>query len=134
MAENDEMDAARRHVSLQKAMKRYGIPDRLWFECAYPEWQERRPDSTFYADFSVADVFGLKAIEDTYRRAFEGWKSDHRMLTELVAVLNHKIWEWNECGLDGYARLYDRLWREADAFGLDNLKGAELEHFTMVLD
>ena len=126
--------AARQHLSLQTAMKRYGTPDRLWFECAYPEWQEQRPSSTFYADFSVADVFGLKAIEDTYRRSFDGWKSDVKMFTEMVAVLNHKIWEWHENGVEEYARLYDRLWKDADAYGSEHFEGGDGEYYYMVLD
>lgn len=124
----------REGMSLMKAMAMYGLSDKERFECAYPERQEQRPSSTFYADFSVADVYGVKAIRDTYRRAFGGWKSNHKMLTELVAALNHKIWYWHERGDEEYARLYDGLWREADAWGLDNLKGEELSYFLEVLD
>ena len=27
--------------------------------------------TTFFQDFSIADAFGLSAVEDTYKRAFE---------------------------------------------------------------
>lgn len=124
----------RKGMTLMKAMAMYGLSDKERFECAYPEWQERRPSSTFYADFSVADVYGPKAIRDTYARAFGEWKSNHKMLTELVAALNHKIWYWHELGDTELAELYDGLWKEADGWAMDNLKGEELTYFTMVLD
>ena len=68
------------------------MPDKDIFICAYPEWQEQRTSSTFWMDFSIADRFGLNAIQDTFNRAFGEWKSNYKMLTELVGVLNHKIW------------------------------------------
>lgn len=48
--------------------------------------------TTFWNDFSIADRFGLSAVQDTFNRAFEEWKEDYKYLTELVLVLNHKIW------------------------------------------
>ena len=49
--------------------------------------------TTFWEDFSAADIFGLSAIQDTFNRAFEEWKGNCKYLTELVLVLNHKIWQ-----------------------------------------
>ena len=128
------LNEVRRHMSLQRAMLMYGASDKQRFDCCYPEYQEKRPDSTFWADFSVADVYGVKAIKDTYNRAFNEWKSNYKMLTELVAALNHKIWFWYEAGIEDYSTLYDKLWKEADAYGVDNLKDEELSHFCHVLD
>ena len=45
--------------------------------------------TTFWMDFSIADKFGIAAIKDTYKRAFNAWKDNHVYLTELVMVLNH---------------------------------------------
>ena len=47
--------------------------------------------TTFWNDFSIADRFGLSAVQDTFNRAFEEWKEDYKYLTELVLVLNHKF-------------------------------------------
>ncbi len=33
--------------------------------------------TTFWEDFSIADVFGTKAIRDTFNRAFEEWKTNY---------------------------------------------------------
>lgn len=120
-------------MNLIEAMSMYGTPDKEKFPCAYPEWEEQRPDSTFYADFSVADCYGVKAINDTYNRAFNEWKSNYKMLTELVGALNHKIWYWHQVNNE-YSMLYDQLWRKADSYGCDNLKDDELKHFLYVLD
>lgn len=55
-----------------------------------------KPITTFWNDFSVADAFGTSAVADTFKRAFEEWKGNYKYLTELVMVLNHKIWQWFE--------------------------------------
>ena len=108
--------------------------DKDLFECSYPEWQTKRISSTFWQDFTIADAFGVKAIQDTYNRAFNEWKTNYKMLTELVVVLNHKIWHWHEQGNDAFGTLYDRLWKQADAYACENLKGEEASFFYGVTD
>ncbi len=129
-----DMNKVRSIMPLIRAMSHYGSSDKEKFECAYPEYQTQRPESTFYADFSVADVYGEKSIQDTYNRSFNGWKSNVKMFTEMTAMLNHKLWFWYECGIEEYAQLYDKLWKEADAYGMDNFKDDELKYFLSVLD
>lgn len=92
------------------------------------------PKTTFWQDFSIADCYGEKAVRDTYRRAFNSWKHDHIYLTELVMVLNHKIWQHYEQGREGLAKTYDELWRKADDWGMDNLQGEEKDYFLQTLD
>lgn len=89
--------------------------------------------TTFWSDFSIADAFGIAAVKDTYNRAFEEWKHDYRYLTDLVMVLNHKIWEWYEKN-EPLARVYNDLWDQAAAYALDNLKGEELSYYLEVTD
>lgn len=91
------------------------------------------PQTTFWEDFSIADRFGLDAVQDTYNRAFTEWKTDHIYLTELVLVLNWKIWQHYGKN-DELARLYNDLWEAADAYACDNLTGAELEYFYRTTD
>ena len=91
------------------------------------------PKTTFYTDFSIADQFGTSAIQDTYHRAFESWKSNIEYLTELVMVLNWKIWRWHEHN-DEYAHLYDKLWKQADQYCMDNLKGSDLTYYIQTTD
>ena len=86
------------------------------------------PKTTFWEDFSIADGFGNAAIQDTFNRAFGEWKDNYIYLTELVLVLNHKIWQWYEKNKKR-AELYNSLWREADAYACETLKGEELSYF-----
>ena len=90
--------------------------------------------TTFWSDFSIADAFGVDAIKDTYKRAFEEWKNDYRYLTDLVMVLNHKIWEHYEKKNEAYATLYNKLWEETDGYAVENLQGEELRYFYEVTD
>ena len=89
--------------------------------------------TTFWEDFTIADMFGIEAIKDTFERAFAEWKSDYVYLTELVIVLNHKIWQHYETKI-GYAQLYNQLWERADAYACNNLKGEELSFFYQTTD
>ena len=89
--------------------------------------------TTFWDDFSIADRFGIAAVKDTFKRAFNEWKNNHVYLTELVIVLNHKIWEHYETNAT-LARIYNDLWEQADGYACDNLKGNELSFFLDVTD
>lgn len=90
--------------------------------------------STFGDDFAIANHFGKDAIRDTFNRAFEEWKTNHVYLTELVIITNLYLWKFWREGNDEYARLYDELWRKADEYAVNNLKGEELEFFYWVTD
>lgn len=89
--------------------------------------------TTFWSDFSIADKFGVEAIKDTYKRAFIEWKDDYKYLTELVMVLNWKIWQ-HYGNDDRIARVYNELWEEADLYAQENLHGEEAEYFFMTTD
>lgn len=91
------------------------------------------PKTTFWTDFTIADKFGKNAIKDTFDRAFEEWKSNYIYLTELVMVLNHKMWFWSEKN-EEIARLYLNIWQQADVWASENLKDTELEYFYRTLD
>ena len=91
------------------------------------------PKTTFWQDFSIADAFGPDAVQDTFNRAFDEWKTDYIYLTELVLVLNHKIWQHYEKN-EPLAKLYNALWETADNYACDNLKGEEQTYFYNVTD
>lgn len=93
-------------------------------------------ENTFAMDFSIADVFGVHAVKDTYKRAFQEWKSDYKMLTALVVVLNHKIWQHYNATprRQDLAELYNSLWRQAEDYALTNLKGEELDYYYQITD
>jgi hypothetical protein len=89
--------------------------------------------TTFWEDFTIADIFGEAAVKDTFKRAFEEWKSNYIYLTELVIVLNHKIWQHYETR-ENLARVYNDLWEKADAYACGNLRGEELSFFYRITD
>lgn len=91
------------------------------------------PKTTFYMDFSIADKFGEAAIEDTYKRAFDEWKNNIEYLTELVMVLNWKIFEHHGTN-DKLAGLYDKLWKAADLWCMENLNGEDLMYYLRTTD
>ena len=91
-------------------------------------------ENTFFMDFSIADAFGVNAIKDIFNRSFREWKDDYKMLTALVIVLNHKIWQHYEAENNKLAALYDELWKKADQYACDTLKGEALEYFLEVTD
>lgn len=88
----------------------------------------------FWQDFTIADAFGLNAIQDTYIRASSEWKTNAEYVTALVITLNHKIWYWYDNGNLEYSKLYDKLWCELDEWCLDNLKGKDLEYYIQTTD
>ena len=89
--------------------------------------------TTFWNDFSIADRFGLSAIQDTFNRAFEEWKENYKYLTELVLVLNHKIWQYYETRSE-IAILYNTLWEQASQYAMEYLKDDELSYYYDVTD
>lgn len=92
--------------------------------------------STFWQDFTIADAFGVDAVKDTYNRAFEEWKGNYKMLTELVLVLNWRIWYWYEReGEESVLGiLYNDLWDKTALYAEENLKGEEYEYYFKVTD
>ena len=58
-----------------------------------------KPKTTYWQDFSIADKFGEKAVQDTYNRSMNDLKNGVGgvvYLTEFVMVLNWKIWQHHD--------------------------------------
>lgn len=89
--------------------------------------------TTFWTDFSFADRFGIEAIMDTYRRAFKEWKDNTEYLTELVMVLNHKIWQWYTRN-EAIARVYNDLWEKTHIYAVNALTGEDLDYYFRTTD
>ena len=92
------------------------------------------PKTTFWQDFTIAEHFGVDAIKDTYKRAFNEWKDDYIYLTELVMVLNWKLWYFHQNDLRLIAEIYNELWEKADNYACKHLKGKELDYFFKTTD
>lgn len=95
--------------------------------------EEERVTTTFHMDFAIAEKFGVKGIRDTYKRAFEGWKDNYHYFTELVMVLNHRCWMWNEKN-NTLMELYRELYYKAHDYATSTYKGEALKFYLEVTD
>ena len=95
------------------------------------------PQTTFWGDFGVADVFYKiepNGIRDTYNRSFRAFKDDKIYATELAMVLNWKAWEWGAKNNRELCKLYSELFEELDAYILDHWKGEDLDYYLRTTD
>ena len=92
-----------------------------------------KPMTTFYMDFSIADLFGINAIKSTYKRALDGWKDDYKYITELYMVLNWKIWEHYQTNRV-FAEEYEKLWDELGGWVEEHFNKDELVYFYRTTD
>lgn len=90
--------------------------------------------TTFWQDFDIAEMFGIEAIKDTYKRALNEWKDNYKYLTELVMILNWKCWWYYERNNASLSRLYSDLYYEADNYAMGRLSGEELTYYYRATD
>ena len=96
--------------------------------------EAENPYKGFMRDFVIADKFGESAIRNTYERAFNEWKNNVQFFASLVCTLNHQIWNHHEAGNEAIARVYDELWKKADAFAYDHFTGKDIKYYSDFLD
>ena len=100
------------------------------------------PKTTFWNDFSIADMFGLNAIHDTFKRAFNEWKDDVVYVAELALVLNHKgLWYYyaaeqhdNDERLQAVSQTYFAMWEAVDDYAKDHFTGDDWDYYFKVTD
>lgn len=71
------------------------VHDKDLFPAAYPDVDEKREETVFWNDFVIANAFGVKAVKDTFKRAFRSWKKSYKYATELEIVMNKMCWAWD---------------------------------------
>ena len=94
---------------------------------------ERVFKTTFYEDFTFAEMFWEKGIRDLYKRCLQERSNDVKYFTEFVVALNHKIreWHWKENKVE---RLYSDLRQKADSYALEIFQGKDKEYYLRELD
>ena len=90
-------------------------------------------ETTFWEEFSLADNYGSEGVIEHYNLVFNQWKDYLRFLTELVLVLNWKIYQWYQVD-DTLGKTYDELWKRTDQYVLDTSKGDKLHYYLSTLD
>ena len=93
-----------------------------------------KPKTTYYEDFGIAEPFGIKALQDTLNKAIKETQNNIVNKTELVMVLNHKIWEHYYSGHQALARWYDQQWKALHNKMCNTLKGEELSYYLQTTD
>lgn len=76
--------------------------------------------TTFYSDLTIADIFGVDAVQDTYDRVVKEWMDDIEYITEFCMCVNHKSWEHAEDDVE-LSKLYSNLYYD--------LKSKVYEHY-----
>lgn len=76
--------------------------------------------TTFYSDLTIADIFGVDAVQDTYDRVVKEWIDNIEYITEFCMCVNHKAWEHAEDDVE-LSKLYSNLYYD--------LKNKVYEHY-----
>jgi hypothetical protein len=111
---------------------RYASACELMFESFLNEVGKERK-TTFFADLSIAEYYGVTAVADTYRRVMRSWGNDLEYMCEWVICLNQKIWQHYNSN-QSIANVYDELWRRADDHCRKHFKGEELSKYYAYID
>lgn len=112
-----------------------------------PEWSMAKelgyePKTTFWQDFSIADLYGLNAIHDTLRRAFGEWREDVEYIAELALVLNHKGCFYYAAAekhdgdkyLYALAQTYFAMYHVVNDYAKEYFTGEDAEYYFRVTD
>ena len=67
--------------------------------------------TTLMTEFTIADSFGPDAVKTTFERS-KHYLSDYKIWSEMVIVLNQKIWEYSKTD-QTLSSLYEELWSKA---------------------
>lgn len=89
----------------------------------------------FMNDFVVAEqLFGNAGIQAVFKEYHNKWKDNADYYGSFVMALNHLLWWHYDNGREEKARLYDKLWKKADAFVFEHFKGDDLNKIIAFLD
>ena len=90
--------------------------------------------TTFWEDFTIAEVFGDSAVKDTLNRVFKEWKNDITYVTELAVVTNLKCWQWYERGNDKLSKLYSDYYYKVQDYVYSHFKGEDIDYYFNITD
>lgn len=85
------------------------------FELQLTEMTGRERISTFYADLSIGECFGLQGVLDTCKNACKHWKDNVEMMSEFSLCVNWKAWEHAGRNNEHWAKAYSALYYHIDS-------------------
>lgn len=84
--------------------------------------------TTFLTDFMIAERFGINAVKDTFKRAFNEWKKNVVYLTELAIVTNLLAWRSYEKDMS-LCKEYSSMYDAVNDYAVNNLTNDEYGYF-----
>lgn len=66
--------------------------------------------TTFMADLSIGEWYGMHGVFDTIRNAMTSWKDDETYMAEFILCANWKSWEHAARGNNGWVKLWALLY------------------------
>ena len=123
----------------------YAASEEKMWENKLAELGSYKRQTTFYADLSIAEMYGIKSIKDTYKNVVEQWSNNVKYFTEFVLCLNHKSWEWYERAnraetdkdkstCNDFVQLYAELYEKAKDLAYDTFDKKGQQYLWEVLD
>jgi hypothetical protein len=110
----------------------YAAKNEICFE-QFMESVGKTRKTTFFSDLSIAEVYGVNNIKDTYKRVMKSWGKNLEYMCEWVISLNQKIWQHAKTYPE-IAKVYDELWRKADNHCMETFKDNDLVKYIRYVD
>lgn len=90
--------------------------------------KEYRYRTDLWDRFTSAEKHGKFAVEIEYRSAMDRHRNRYKDLTELVLVLDRKMWA-KYSDDKAMSSLYAELFNKADEYCFEHLKGEKLKYY-----
>lgn len=110
----------------------YAFQNEVMFEHQCAEIGYKR-QTTFFSDLSIAEVYGVASLKDTYNKIIKSWLGDVVYFTEFVMCLNWKIHQHFDRN-QTLAEVYNELFVKANKMAYDTYTGDELSYYIRTTD
>ena len=108
-----------------------GITDDELKELGFDIFDEPAQDTemqAFWEDFNTAEKFGVSSIKARFDLAFDKYKDNVAVMTNLSNVLCTKAYE-QKTRNHAFADLYNELWQKVDDYATQHYKGEQLDNY-----
>lgn len=114
----------------------YAAREESLFESMLADITDYERKTTFYSDLSIAEVYGVSSIKETFDRVIESWMDNIEYITEFAMCLNYKSWEHNSRHKEELTEVYSDLYYKAYDMIVEHYKDneKELSYFFRTLD
>lgn len=89
--------------------------------------------TTFFNDFFIANQFGINAVKDTFRRAFNEWKNNIVYISELAIVMSCMSCSYYKRNTE-LMELYSDYYHKVDDWVFKHFKDKDIMYYLQVTD